>query len=81
MVNKFQVELTEKVGSLCNTVSTSLSQQNEHLQCVEDLCHSFLGIHDEVYKITLLPAFFLFVSSFHVFPEFVIPLPIYLRFV
>ncbi|XP_057425345.1 kinesin-like protein KIN-5C [Lotus japonicus] len=64
VVNKFQVELTEKVGSLCNTVSTSLSQQNEHLQCVEDLCHSFLGIHDEAVgdvkkKVTALKALYI----------------------
>ena len=41
MLNNFQVELTQQVGSLCNTVATSLSRQNEHLECVENLCKSF----------------------------------------
>jgi len=49
VVNNFQAELAQKVGSLCNTVTTSLSQQNGHLQGVEKLCHSFLGIHDKVH--------------------------------
>lgn len=47
VVNNFQAELAQKVGSLCNTVTTSLSEQNRHLQGVEKLCHSFLGIHDK----------------------------------
>ena len=47
VVNHFQVELAQQVGSLCNTVATTLSEQNEHLQGVEKLCHSFLGIHDK----------------------------------
>ncbi|KAK7268018.1 hypothetical protein RIF29_20700 [Crotalaria pallida] len=47
VVDNFQVELTQQVGSLCTTVATSLSRQNEHLECVENLCHSFLGIHDK----------------------------------
>ncbi|CAI8602433.1 unnamed protein product [Vicia faba] len=61
MLNNFQVELTQQVGSLCNTVATSLSRQNEHLECVENLCQSFLGIHDKAVvdlkqKITTLSA-------------------------
>ncbi|MED6219987.1 Kinesin-like protein KIN-5C [Stylosanthes scabra] len=48
VVNNFQAELAQQVGYLCNTVATSLSEQNEHLQCVEKLCHSFLGVHDKV---------------------------------
>ncbi|KAK7284846.1 hypothetical protein RJT34_19599 [Clitoria ternatea] len=47
VVSNFQVELAQQVGSLCNTVATSLSEQNEHLQSVEKLCHSFLGVHDQ----------------------------------
>ncbi|XP_024636081.1 kinesin-like protein KIN-5C isoform X2 [Medicago truncatula] len=47
VVNNFQVELTQQVGSLRNTVATSLSRQNEHLECAENLCHSFMGIHDK----------------------------------
>ncbi|XP_027352817.1 kinesin-like protein KIN-5C [Abrus precatorius] len=47
VVNNFQAELSQQVGSLCNTVATSLSEQNENLKGVEKLCHSFLDIHDE----------------------------------
>jgi kinesin family protein 11 len=73
VVDNFQVELAQQVGSLCNTVATSLSRQNEHLQCVENLCHSFMGIHDKVCKIihhhgcsfvTLFQAFTNLVDSF-----------------
>ncbi|KAJ7976146.1 Kinesin-like protein [Quillaja saponaria] len=64
VVNNFQVDLAQKVGSLCNTVATSLSRQNEHLQSVEKLCHSFLGDHDKAVvdtkkKVTALRALFL----------------------
>ncbi|XP_058739041.1 kinesin-like protein KIN-5C [Vicia villosa] len=47
VVNNFQAELAQQVGSLCNTVATSLSEQNGHLQGVEKLCYSYLGIHDK----------------------------------
>ncbi|CAL0317032.1 unnamed protein product [Lupinus luteus] len=47
VVDNFQIEIAQQVGSLCNTVSTSLSRQHDHLECVENLCHSFLGIHDK----------------------------------
>ncbi|KAG5072770.1 hypothetical protein JHK86_007981 [Glycine max] len=40
-------ELAQQVGSLCNTVATSLSEQNEHLEGVKKLCHSFLDLHDK----------------------------------
>ncbi|CAL5207412.1 unnamed protein product [Lathyrus oleraceus] len=63
-LNNFQVELTQQVGSLCNTVATSLSRQNEHLECVENLCHSFLDIHDKAVvdlkqKVTTLRALYI----------------------
>ncbi|KAL1313921.1 hypothetical protein HN51_040690 [Arachis hypogaea] len=48
VVNNFQAELAQQVGYLCNIVATSLSEQSEHLTCVETLCHSFLGVHDKV---------------------------------
>lgn len=54
MVNNFQVELAQQVGSLGNLVATSMSEQNEHLQCVEKLCHSFTGIHDKVLNDTCI---------------------------
>ncbi|KAE9621749.1 putative plus-end-directed kinesin ATPase [Lupinus albus] len=47
VVNNFEVEFAQQVGALRNTVSLSLSEQNEHLQCVEKLCYSFLGINDK----------------------------------
>lgn len=48
MVTNFQAELAQKIGSLCDLVATSTSKQQEHLHCVEKLCHSFTGTHDKV---------------------------------
>ncbi|XP_052174381.1 kinesin-like protein KIN-5C isoform X2 [Diospyros lotus] len=42
IVNNFQTELVQQLGSLCNTVTISISRQNEHLHGIEKLCHSFL---------------------------------------
>lgn len=47
VVTNFQAELAQKIGSLCNLVATSTSKQQEHLLCVEKLCHSFTGTHDK----------------------------------
>ncbi|XP_059646666.1 kinesin-like protein KIN-5C [Cornus florida] len=47
VVNNFQAELAQQLGSLCDTLSTSMTRQNEHLQCIETLCHSFLEMHDK----------------------------------
>ncbi|XVF76179.1 hypothetical protein PTKIN_Ptkin13bG0245800 [Pterospermum kingtungense] len=47
VVNEFQAELAQQIGCLCNLVASSVSQQNEHLQNVEKLCHSFTNIHDK----------------------------------
>ncbi|KAF8403314.1 hypothetical protein HHK36_011416 [Tetracentron sinense] len=47
VVNNFQAELAEKIDSLCSAVTTSISRQNEHLQSVEELCHSFMDFHDK----------------------------------
>ena len=69
-MNNFQLELAQQVSSLCNTVTSSLSQQNEHLECVENLCHSFLGFHDKVCKLNLLPLLFLLVTFFHGVTQF-----------
>lgn len=63
VVNNFQAELAQQVGSLCNTVATSLSEQNEHLKGVEKHCFSFLGIHDKV-RTSIMPLFFLDSLSF-----------------
>lgn len=48
VVNNFQLELAQQIGSLCNLVASSVSRQSEHLQSVEKLCHSFMTIHDKV---------------------------------
>ncbi|KAJ0028790.1 hypothetical protein Pint_36047 [Pistacia integerrima] len=48
VVINFQQELAQQIGSLCSMVDSSMSQQNEHLRHVEDLCRSFLDIHDKV---------------------------------
>ncbi|KAG2682991.1 hypothetical protein I3843_10G011500 [Carya illinoinensis] len=48
VVNNFQVELAQQIGSLCNLVETSLSEQKEHLLSVEKLSHSFTGIHEKL---------------------------------
>lgn len=48
VVINFQQELAQQIGSLCSLVDSSMSQQNEHLRHVEDLCRSFLDIHDKV---------------------------------
>ncbi|KAI3902650.1 hypothetical protein MKW92_050246 [Papaver armeniacum] len=47
VVDKFQAELAEKINTLCSTVSTSLSEQNEHIHSVEKLCQSLLEYHDK----------------------------------
>ncbi|KAF6156311.1 hypothetical protein GIB67_013755 [Kingdonia uniflora] len=47
VVDNFQAELAEKISALCGTVSTSMSRQNEHLQCVENLCKNFFNLHEQ----------------------------------
>ncbi|GKV38905.1 hypothetical protein SLEP1_g46758 [Rubroshorea leprosula] len=47
VVNNYQIELAEQLGSLCNIVASSMSQQNEHLHFVENLCHSFSDTHNK----------------------------------
>ncbi|ONK57135.1 uncharacterized protein A4U43_C10F16970 [Asparagus officinalis] len=46
-VNSFQVDLTDKVTSLCKILATSMEKQNKHLQSVGDLCQSCLDFHDK----------------------------------
>lgn len=48
VVVNYQDELAKRLGSLCSTVATSMSQQNENLQCIDKLCHTLLDIHNEV---------------------------------
>ena len=49
LVDRFQAELSQQIGCLRSVVSKSTSQQDEHLQCAGNLCHSFLQTHDKVY--------------------------------
>lgn len=46
-VNNFQSELAQQVSSLCRMVTGSISQQNDHIECVDKLCHSFLESHEK----------------------------------
>ncbi|XP_039042215.1 kinesin-like protein KIN-5C [Hibiscus syriacus] len=39
VVNNFQAELSQQIGTLRNLVASSVSQQNEHLRSVEKLCY------------------------------------------
>ncbi|GKA84884.1 kinesin-like protein KIN-5C [Tanacetum coccineum] len=47
VVSKYESELTQDVKSLCNTLTTSVSQQNEQLQCIEKFCHTFINVNDK----------------------------------
>ncbi|KAI3514244.1 hypothetical protein L1887_12563 [Cichorium endivia] len=47
VVNKFESDLAQDVGSLSNMVAASVSQQNEQLQCIEKFCHTFININDK----------------------------------
>jgi hypothetical protein len=51
VVNNFRTELSQQIVSLCNMVATSISRQNEHLQCVQDLGNSFLDRHRKVWRV------------------------------
>ncbi|CAI0391696.1 unnamed protein product [Linum tenue] len=50
VVNSFQSELSQQIGCLRSIVANSMSQQDEHLQCVGKLCHSFMQTHDKAVK-------------------------------
>ncbi|XP_022887250.1 kinesin-like protein KIN-5C [Olea europaea var. sylvestris] len=43
-VSNFQAELAQQLGSLCDTLTISMSRQSDHLQCVEKLCSTFLEV-------------------------------------
>ncbi|KAK1263029.1 Pentatricopeptide repeat-containing protein [Acorus gramineus] len=47
VVNGFQADLAEKIGSLSSIIVASIARQNEQLQCVEKLCHSCLEVHNK----------------------------------
>lgn len=48
VVDNYQTELTREIRTLCNTVAASISQQNEHLQCIEKFCNSFSDVNVKV---------------------------------
>ncbi|CAN1134073.1 Kinesin-like protein KIN-5C [Linum perenne] len=50
LVDRFQAELSQQIGCLRSIVAKSSSQQDEHLQSVGNLCHSFLEMHDKAVK-------------------------------
>lgn len=45
VVDNYQTELTQEIRTLCNTVAASITQQNEHLQCIEKFCNSFSDVN------------------------------------
>ncbi|KAJ8899611.1 hypothetical protein K2173_018585 [Erythroxylum novogranatense] len=50
VVNSVRIELSKQICSLGDMLDKSMSQQNEHIHCVEDLCHSILDIHNKAVK-------------------------------
>ncbi|XP_021766534.1 kinesin-like protein KIN-5C [Chenopodium quinoa] len=46
VVENYQTELLKRLGSLCSTVASSMSQQNENLQSIDKLCHSMIDNHN-----------------------------------
>lgn len=47
-VNSFQFDLAQLLDTLSSSLVASVSRQRDHLQCVENLCNSFLQLHDKV---------------------------------
>ncbi|KAI7748783.1 hypothetical protein M8C21_013644 [Ambrosia artemisiifolia] len=47
VVDKFESELAQDVGSLCNMVAASVSQQNDQLQCIEKFCDTLININNK----------------------------------
>lgn len=70
-VNSFQSDLTQQLGTLSSSLAASVSRQREHLQIVENLCNSFLQIHDKVF--TCHFNWSIFISIF--FPSFFVVNP------
>ncbi|KAJ8754766.1 hypothetical protein K2173_012155 [Erythroxylum novogranatense] len=52
VVNNFRMELSRQIHSLGGMLAESTSQQNGHLKCVENRCHSLLDVHDKAVKDT-----------------------------
>ncbi|GAB2255163.1 hypothetical protein Droror1_Dr00008941 [Drosera rotundifolia] len=46
-VINFQTNLVERLGSLCTTVTSSMSKQKEQLKLVDNMCQSLLEAHDK----------------------------------
>ncbi|KAG6500958.1 hypothetical protein ZIOFF_040820 [Zingiber officinale] len=47
VVKNFQVELAAKVGLLCNTVISSIDEQNKYLLSIEKMCQSCLDFSEK----------------------------------
>ncbi|KAI3694582.1 hypothetical protein L1987_77549 [Smallanthus sonchifolius] len=47
VVNKFESALAQDIGSLCNMVASSVSQQNKQLECIEKHCDAFIKTNDK----------------------------------
>ncbi|PWA56340.1 hypothetical protein CTI12_AA416920 [Artemisia annua] len=48
VVNKYESNLAQDVGSLCKMMAASISQKNEQIQCIEKFCQTFININDKV---------------------------------
>ncbi|KAK4419401.1 Kinesin-like protein KIN-5C [Sesamum alatum] len=46
-VNSFQADLTQQLNTLGNLLAGSVCRQTEHLRRVENLCNSFIEVHDK----------------------------------
>ncbi|KAH6762178.1 P-loop containing nucleoside triphosphate hydrolases superfamily protein [Perilla frutescens var. hirtella] len=46
-LNSFQADLTKQLDTLCKLLTGSTSRQSEYLRCVENLCNSFLEVHNK----------------------------------
>ncbi|XP_058088243.1 kinesin-like protein KIN-5C [Magnolia sinica] len=47
VVDNFQTEFSKQIGVLCSTFVASMTRQNEHLQCVENICRSCLDYNEK----------------------------------
>ncbi|KMZ74969.1 Kinesin-related protein-like [Zostera marina] len=51
VINRFQGDLVGKMSSLCSTVDSSMTQQNNQIQQMEEFCRSYLDFHDKSLEI------------------------------
>lgn len=52
-LDNFQADLSKQLDTLCNLLAGSTSRQCKYLQCVENLCNSFIEAHNKVHSVLL----------------------------